>query len=55
MAIKIIDEPDIHLTPSEVNRLSKEWEKVCSMNVRPPTFEEFVRSIATELKNRNAK
>jgi hypothetical protein len=43
MAIKIIDEPDIHLTAGEHARLQREWQKACAYTVNPPTFEDFVR------------
>jgi hypothetical protein len=44
MTIRILPEPDIYLTPGEHARLRREYAKLISMCVDPPTFEEFVRS-----------
>lgn len=45
MSIKVIEQPDIYLTPGELARLSAEYQKVMMFYAGPPiTFEEWVRS-----------
>lgn len=43
MAIKIIEEPTIHLTRAEHDRLHREWEASQSMTAMPVDFETYVR------------
>lgn len=43
MAIKIIPEPDIHITQAEMERLRPEWEASQRMTVRPVSFETWLR------------
>jgi len=45
MAIKIIDQPDIHMTASEHQRLLAEYQRAFSFYAgTPPAFEDWVRS-----------
>lgn len=44
MAIKIMEEPDIHLSRDEHDRLRQEYERRCQFMVDPPSFEKWVRS-----------
>lgn len=44
MAIKIIREPDVHVTEGELSRYQQEYQRAFSYYAGPlPTFEEFVR------------
>ncbi len=43
MAIKIIPEPDIHITQAGLERLRPEWEASQRMTVRPVSFETWLR------------
>lgn len=52
MAIKIIDEPDVRVTASELARYREEWRKFMSYYAGPPiTLEEFIR----RQRNRHAE
>jgi hypothetical protein len=42
--IKIIREPDIHLTEDELRRYEIAYRDFCHHHVSPPSFEAFVRS-----------
>lgn len=44
MTIRLVTEPDIHLTQSEFERYRREWERMAMFMVDPPSFEEFVRT-----------
>lgn len=44
MSIKIIKEPDVHVTEGELARYRAEYERVMSYYAGPPiTLEEFIR------------
>lgn len=44
MAIKIIEEPDIHLTRAEHDRFHRMWVESSRYTTAPQAFEDFVRS-----------
>ncbi len=45
MAIRIIKQSDIYLTPSELRRYQDEYNRTYSMYAgEPPTLEDFIRS-----------
>jgi hypothetical protein len=43
MAIKIIEQPDIHLTQSELARYRDDYRRDYSMYAGTPAFEDYVR------------
>lgn len=44
MAIKIVREPDVHVTEGELERYRYEYERAMAMYAGPPiTLEEFIR------------
>ena len=48
MAIKIIEEPDIHLTDGELHRYRQEYDRAMSYYAGPrPTLEEWIRAVRT--------
>jgi hypothetical protein len=42
MAIKIVEEPDVHLTREEYERLHAEWERCMMFNAAPVSFNAWV-------------
>ncbi len=51
MAIRIINEPDVYLTETELSRLRYEYQKAYQYYVGPvPTFEQFVRKQQSQKK-----
>ena len=42
MAIKIIEEPAVHLTREEYERLHAEWERCMMFHAMPVSFETWV-------------
>lgn len=54
MAIRIIEDEDIYLTPEEQRRFQQEYEDFCQGAYRPPSFEEFVKQ-KKKFKEENKK
>jgi sulfur relay (sulfurtransferase) DsrC/TusE family protein len=51
MAVKIIEEPDIYLTPEEHNQLMGEYQRAYMHYFgTPPTFETFVKNRKAQTK-----
>lgn len=54
MSIKIIKEPDIHVTEGELQRYQEEYQSAYSMYCGPiPTLEEYIRMRKKQKKNEN--
>lgn len=43
MSIKIIPEPDLHITQADLEHLRHEWEASQRMTVKPVSFETWLR------------
>lgn len=55
MAIKITEEPDVHVTGDELTRYRYDYNKGFSMYCGPvPTFEQYVRSRKAREEEENA-